>query len=374
MPNVTSDLIVKETNEAVSGVVLALVGAFLSGCGGGGSDPATITGANSATCSQFVYQQQAQAYMLQFGATQLDGDQDGIACEALPRSSTSNSSGEASTTFASNTAFVTDLSSYASFKRQGDFALEATWSFLSPVGGYEYLRLIQGPSPELSAGYTGTRRKMQFARGDDGTLLGFGEWPGFSGYAGDGLGVEISEVLPSPGPLPTQTYIYLAHNCIANECNNSQGTLSTTGRTLTACPNSRIVTAGCVGLISETFSDGGPVWNATNGLGVALISKNGFFAYRRCSGSLPNYHCATIFAVAITSVRNTFTPPSVSLGRVAGGYDLVPLPASVHPTGVRSTSIPGLLFSEGSQAFLIQNSLGDYLLRGVEFRIVLQRR
>ena len=50
------------------------------------------------------------------------------------------------------------------------------------------------------------------------------------------------------------------------------------------------------------------------------------------------------------------------------------LPASAHPTGVRSTSIPGLLFSEGSQAFLIQNSFGDYLLRGVEFRIVLQRR
>lgn len=55
-----------------------------SGCGGGGG------GADShARCSDFRYQEDAQA-ALAAGATQLDGDHDGVACESLPHRPTSS--------------------------------------------------------------------------------------------------------------------------------------------------------------------------------------------------------------------------------------------------------------------------------------------
>ena len=38
-------------------------------------------------CADFATQQEAQAYMQQHGATYLDGDKDGVACESLPRRS-----------------------------------------------------------------------------------------------------------------------------------------------------------------------------------------------------------------------------------------------------------------------------------------------
>jgi hypothetical protein len=58
---------------AAAGLALS---ALLAACGGGGSD-------KNATCSDFTYQEDAQA-ALRNGATQLDGDHDGIACENLP--------------------------------------------------------------------------------------------------------------------------------------------------------------------------------------------------------------------------------------------------------------------------------------------------
>jgi endonuclease YncB( thermonuclease family) len=41
--------------------------------------------AQAVTCASFQTQEQAQAYLERHGATNLDGDRDGIACEALPR-------------------------------------------------------------------------------------------------------------------------------------------------------------------------------------------------------------------------------------------------------------------------------------------------
>ncbi|HEY9906025.1 MAG TPA: thermonuclease family protein [Thermosynechococcaceae cyanobacterium] len=45
-----------------------------------------------ARCSDFASQEDAQAYMQQQGATYLDGDKDGIACERLPRRSSTAAS------------------------------------------------------------------------------------------------------------------------------------------------------------------------------------------------------------------------------------------------------------------------------------------
>jgi endonuclease YncB( thermonuclease family) len=42
--------------------------------------------AQAVTCASFTTQEEAQAYMEQYGARKLDGDKDGIACERLPRS------------------------------------------------------------------------------------------------------------------------------------------------------------------------------------------------------------------------------------------------------------------------------------------------
>ncbi|MFM2429941.1 MAG: hypothetical protein RLZZ511_1154 [Cyanobacteriota bacterium] len=41
--------------------------------------------AKAVTCANFTTQAEAQAYMQRYGATKLDGDRDGVACESLPR-------------------------------------------------------------------------------------------------------------------------------------------------------------------------------------------------------------------------------------------------------------------------------------------------
>ena len=67
--------------------------ATTSGAGTGGTssvpstDPTTSSGAGAglqtAACADFQFQQDAQAVFLA-GARQLDGDNDGVACESLP--------------------------------------------------------------------------------------------------------------------------------------------------------------------------------------------------------------------------------------------------------------------------------------------------
>lgn len=47
-------------------------------------DPLPATAAR-VRCRDFTWQEDAQAYMQQNGATYLDGDKDGVACESLPR-------------------------------------------------------------------------------------------------------------------------------------------------------------------------------------------------------------------------------------------------------------------------------------------------
>src|SRR4051812_11657057 len=60
------------------GVLSVVLVGLISGCGGGGGAPE-----DSAQCSNFTYQEDAQAAFAA-GATQLDADKDGIACESLP--------------------------------------------------------------------------------------------------------------------------------------------------------------------------------------------------------------------------------------------------------------------------------------------------
>jgi hypothetical protein len=55
---------------------------ILAGCGGGGS-----SSGKDAVCSDFSYQEDAQAFFQSHGASQLDGDKDGLACESLPHRS-----------------------------------------------------------------------------------------------------------------------------------------------------------------------------------------------------------------------------------------------------------------------------------------------
>nr|WP_077664694.1 excalibur calcium-binding domain-containing protein [Rodentibacter pneumotropicus] len=45
-----------------------------------------------AKCSDFATQEEAQAYMIRYGATYLDRDRDGKACECLPGGSKYGSS------------------------------------------------------------------------------------------------------------------------------------------------------------------------------------------------------------------------------------------------------------------------------------------
>lgn len=66
---------------SVSALLVLLTVASCGGGGGGSSGGQSAT--NTARCSDFIYQEDAQA-AYRAGQTQLDGDNDGIACESLP--------------------------------------------------------------------------------------------------------------------------------------------------------------------------------------------------------------------------------------------------------------------------------------------------
>lgn len=61
--------------HSISFTALAIM-TLISGCGGGG-------GGGRAVCADFKYQEEAQA-AFKNGESQLDADNDGIACEHLP--------------------------------------------------------------------------------------------------------------------------------------------------------------------------------------------------------------------------------------------------------------------------------------------------
>lgn len=69
-----------DNSFSCSSSLTLLFALLVAGCGGGG--------ASDTTCASFVYQEDAQANY----AKHLDADNDGIACEALPRRPTSSSS------------------------------------------------------------------------------------------------------------------------------------------------------------------------------------------------------------------------------------------------------------------------------------------
>lgn len=72
-------------------VIVAILSAtILSGCGGGGDDGKS-SGSSKLVCANFQYQESAQD-ALKGGASQLDADHDGIACESLPHRPSANTS------------------------------------------------------------------------------------------------------------------------------------------------------------------------------------------------------------------------------------------------------------------------------------------
>lgn len=347
--------------------VVALIS--VAACGGGGTGESKTASPQSATCSQFIYQQQAQAYMVQFEATQLDADHDGIACEALPRAKSSSGTRIAASYPAAST-FITTIGSTASFSRTSDFSLDATWRFLSILDSYDYFALAQGDSAEISFGYNGTRVKMQFAQvAQNATLLGFGEWPGFSGIYADGIGVELPEILNSPIDLPVGDYLYLSQTCVSIECESSKGTLRISGGKLLACPDSTVVTSSCLNAIKASFEKGGPVWKSDDELGMTLIAANGMIAYRRCSGALSSHSCTVVFGIPVSDSRTEFRPPAKSIGR--DGYNLKVIQPAVSPTNIRSSTIPGIFSIRTGNAYMLQNRAGDYITYDVGFGFTL---
>lgn len=356
-------VILRKTTEVVTLISVAACG------GGGGTGESQTASPQSATCSQFVYQQQAQAYMVQFGATQLDADHDGIACEALPRDKSSSGT-RTSASYPTASAFITSIGSSASFSRTSDFNLEATWRYLSIIDSYDYFVLAQGDSPEISFGYNGTRVKMQFAQvARNTTLLGFGEWPGFSGIYADGIGVELPEIQNVPVELPAGDYLYLSQTCLSIECESSKGTLRISGGKMRACPDSTVVTSNCQNVITASFGKGGPVWKSDDELSMTLIAANGMIAYRRCIGPLSSHSCTVIFGIPSTDSRTEFRQPAKSIGR--DGYNLKIFQPSALPGNIRSSTIPGIFSIGTGNAYMLQNKAGDYITYDVSFGFAL---
>jgi hypothetical protein len=78
-----------EVGRMIAGLGAALV--MLAACGGGGgdSDSKSASAAADKNCSDFQYQQDAQAWHNTHPTDGLDADHDGVACESLPARPTS---------------------------------------------------------------------------------------------------------------------------------------------------------------------------------------------------------------------------------------------------------------------------------------------
>lgn len=60
----------------IKNIFVILISMIITACGGGSDD---------TNCSDFTYQQDAQAWHKSNSNSDLDADNDGIACEHLPR-------------------------------------------------------------------------------------------------------------------------------------------------------------------------------------------------------------------------------------------------------------------------------------------------
>lgn len=113
--------------------LLGLAAAVLVvGCGGGASS------GSDAVCADFRYQEDAQAAYAS-GARQLDGDNDGIACESLPRRPTSSSGGTGGTGGTGGGTAVPPAPAYNLMSALGEVTA------LTPAGSGQYAMSVWGP-------------------------------------------------------------------------------------------------------------------------------------------------------------------------------------------------------------------------------------
>jgi hypothetical protein len=112
--------------------LLGLAAAVLvAGCGGGGP------GGSDAVCADFRYQEDAQAAYAS-GADQLDGDNDGIACESLPHRPSGGTGGTGGTGTGGGTS-VPPAPAYNLMSALGEVTA------LTPAGSGQYAMSVWGP-------------------------------------------------------------------------------------------------------------------------------------------------------------------------------------------------------------------------------------
>jgi Excalibur calcium-binding domain len=211
----------------------------LSGCGGGGAD-------KDAVCADFQYQEDAQA-AYNGGATQLDGDKDGIACEALAhRPGASTGGGGASS------------GSTASYPPYDLFFAQGSLATLRPAFGayslnYHSFFSSGSATGPLAVTTTGGGSQVvtdlltvRYAVTSDGTLV---SWtPAGGGIpASTGLGISAGDAA-SLSEL-VGAYTVLGQRCSANMaiCRSSVATVRiSAGGTFELCPGAAY-SATCAG-------------------------------------------------------------------------------------------------------------------------------
>jgi len=191
----------------------ACVAALVAGCGGGGGDK---------DCSDFTYQQDAQAWHNSHSNSDLDRDHDGIACESLPSRPSGGGGGGGATS--SNMT----LPSVMIFDLSGDV------TSISRQSGY-YARTSLRVDGSGGASMTGThysdgRFGLSGSSGVEYVL----DYGGQEGYpARNMLAREPayawpadSDVMTSLGSAPGGVYNYMGKRCVSSGCTVTYGQFS----------------------------------------------------------------------------------------------------------------------------------------------------
>lgn len=180
IPRLQGDMIKSARMTTLAAIASSCVA--LLGCGGGSKD---------SVCSDFTYQQDAQA-AYNGGARQLDGDNDGVACESLPSRPSSGTGG-------GQTGGSQSLPPYDLFSAQGVLsklrpafgAYSLEYALPSGGGG-----LATGPLSVASAGggsqVSSSSLSVRYSVTSEGNLV---SWTKLSNATGaTGLGLPAGEV------------------------------------------------------------------------------------------------------------------------------------------------------------------------------------
>lgn len=278
--------------RSIGWVVAACAAALMAGCGGGGSD--------DKNCSDFAYQEDAQAWHNSHSNSDLDRDGDGIACESLPRrpGGSGGSGGGSSSNMSLPSVMVFDLGGQvASIRNQSTRYVRSTEQ-VDGGGGASLTGVSLGDGRFALDGISGREYVLDYG-GPEG-------YPGHNTLTGEtAYAWQTSTVATSLNASLGGTYNFMGKRCTASGCTVTYGQFSvdTSSLTVSVCTGGQLSACGS-GVQRYGFESS-----------LSVTDMPGVYRLRSAEGSKPGviaFGSTTQGALGISMISQDATPARVS--------------------------------------------------------------